>query len=917
MRGFYFSFLMMLLMLYTAAKAQPVRTIQQEMNGIEAYNTARMPEKVFIHTDKWNYNKEDTIWFKAYVFDATLIATARSGLMYIEIVDASNRVASRNMVSLSNGVGWGYIALKADRYPEGTYTLRAYTNWMLNFGQRDMFSRQFTIEGELDDENWMINSRFELSEKEGLNNVKTNLSFKKNDGKLMLLEDLQVRILDRLWTLHRTKLNTGIDGKLDFDFDLPAKTKISNVNIELTKKTKRGPNVTYNVPVILNRDEKTDLQFMPEGGNMVAGVSGRVGFKSINEEGNGVDVSGGVYNSKGQKIAAINTTHRGMGSFELKPEANEKYSARVNYKGKQLIFALPEAKSSGIVMRVDNTTSKDSILITVSAFDEVKQTGDSYYLIGQARNVVCFGAMVNIAKQNKNYAVHRSAFPTGVARFTLLSQSNQPVAERTVFVDHHDQIRLSIKSSKQSYSNRDSVNLEISATDKDGAPVQGSFSLAVTDDLQTRIDTSGYNDIPAKTLLVDDLKGNIENPGWYFAKRDTLKKAEALDALMLTQGWVNYDWKEVFTEKQKQQAYKPEAEFVVKGKVTNVFNKSLEKSDVFLMGTNPTVLLQTETDENGNFAFTGIEPPDTAIYHVQAKNKRGRAFNVAIKMEEYTPPQLVTTYQRQVPTYVDMDTTRLTNMRVKAQYDAEVEKLPGTRLKEVTIKAKKIVKGSRSLVGPGEADVTINAEDSEGMGKVNLGDLFKKIPGFSRAKGYLSIGIAHTGIIVDGALEFYPYSKVGRYSGLSLDNFFKYVEIDDIKGLEVMTAGKNVIPYIERFIPDYTGPISDVSFIEVTTYAGKGVNIKIPGAEIYRPPSFALKKEFYSPLYKVKKPNIGVDTRATIFWAPNVVTDEKGKATIGFYTADKTATYTVNVQGADMEGMVGAAQSKIKVKPDK
>src|SRR5476651_1623504 len=181
-------------------KAQ-VTSLRQEMKTISAYNTARMPEKIFISTDKWNYAKEDTLWFKAYVFDATLTSTTRSGLMYIEIVDASNRVVSRNMVSLSNGLGWGNIALKPDRYPEGTYTMRAYTNWMLNFGQRDIFSRQFNIDGALDDEKWMINSRYELAENEGINNVKTHLSFVKNSGNKVLLEDLRVRILDRLWTL--------------------------------------------------------------------------------------------------------------------------------------------------------------------------------------------------------------------------------------------------------------------------------------------------------------------------------------------------------------------------------------------------------------------------------------------------------------------------------------------------------------------------------------------------------------------------------------------------------------------------------------------------------------------------------------------------------------------------------------------
>lgn len=884
--------------------------VRQKMAAISAYNTARMPERIFVSTDKWNYAKEDTIWFKTYVFDATLTSTTRSGLMYIEIVNAENEVVSRNMVSLSNGLGWGNIALKADRYREGTYTMRAYTNWMLNFGQRDIFSRQFNIDGALDDEKWMINSRYELTEKEGINNVKTSISLQKEDGKPILLEDIQVKILDRLWKLNSAKLNTGMDGKLEFDFNLPPKTKISDVNIELTKKTKKQDDVVYTVPLVINRDEKTDVQFMPEGGNLVVGVNGRIGFKAINEEGQGVNVSGGIYNSKGEKLTDITSTHKGMGSFDLKPQHNEKYTAKINYKGKELNFSIPLAKASGIVMYIDNTTNKDSVTISITPSADIKQAGGLYYLIAQARNTVCYGANVNVAKGAQILKAPKSAFPTEVARFTIVSQDHQPVSERIIFVDHHNQINLNITSSKPTYANRDSVTLEITAADKDGAPVQGAFSLAVTDDLQARPDTSGYNDITTKVLLADDLKGNIENPGWYFTKGDTLKKAKALDALMLTQGWVSYDWEDVFSKKQKPLTYNAEAEFAIRGKVVNAFNGKLKNTNVFLMAKNPPLIWQTETDEEGKFAFTGLTPVDTIKYSVQAKNKRGNAYNVATKLEEFTPPVFELTPQRQVPPNINIDTTRLLAIRTKQLYDDEAEKVNGTKLKEVVIKARKVIKESKNLNGLGESDFAMNAQDIANMSKVILLDILKKIPGFKMEErdkpfGHFTINGKPAFIAIDGL----PAGKATE--GLNRYQLLNYVYNDDIKGIEVMTEIKKVEPYTTKFNGP---PPGRVCVVEITTYSGKGIFKRPPGSELYQPPMFAEKKEFYSPLYTVKKPNISVDNRATIFWAPNVVTDEKGKATIGFYTADKTATYTVNIQGADMEGLVGAQQIKLNVK---
>ncbi len=906
-KGVYILFLVFLTTLSIEVTAQTLPTARQKMSAISAYNTARMPEKLFVHTDKGSYNKGDTLWFKTYVFDATMSATTKTGLMYIEIVDTNNNLVNRNMVSLYNGVGWGSITLKPDRYPEGTYTMRAYTNWMRNFDEHYMFIRQFTIEGALD-ENWMINSKFDLTEKEGKNNIKSNLTFVKDDGKPMFAEQLEVFIDAGKRRLFRTKLSTGVDGSLDFNFNLPEKVSANDINITLYKKTKDDKVARFTVPVIINRDEKTDLQFTPEGGNMVTGLNSRVAFKAINEEGKGVNLSGAIYNSKGQKVTDIATTHKGMGTFELKPEPNETYTAKVINKGKQLGVTLPAAKPSGLVMNVDNTTNKDSVIITVTPSADIKQAGAMYYLIGQSRHVVCYGVNLNTAKKNIRLSVSRSEFPTGVARFTLLSQLNQPVAERVVYIDHHDQIKLNITPSKPVYANRDSVNLQITATDKDGVPIAGNFSIAVTDDAQVRRDTSGYFDLPVKVLLADDLKGNIENPGWYFTKGNEQNKALALDALMLTQGWVNYDWTDVFATKQKQLTYKPETEFIVKGKVTNVFNKELEKTDVLLLGTKPALVLQTETNADGEFAFTGLTPPDTVVYLVQAKNKRGRAFNVDAKVNEYVPPVFTTALQRSIPLYVNIDTNRLNNLRTTQKYNLEDLKLSGTQLNEVQIKAKKIVKDSKALVE--EPDFTLNREDIKEMGKVTLLSMLKKIPGFTffpstPCNPDLKIDGKTVIIIIDGM-------KAGIASaGLCIGDLLNHTYNDDIKGIEVMTSGKNQIAYSFKFDID---KYLEKAFIEITTYSGHGITKQVPGSFLYQPPAFAQKKEFYSPRYAVKKDSPDLDARATIFWAPNVVTDAKGKAAIGFYTADKAGTYTVNLQGADMQGLVGVQQIKLNVK---
>jgi hypothetical protein len=42
-------------------------------------------------------------------------------------------------------------------------------------------------------------------------------------------------------------------------------------------------------------------------------------------------------------------------------------------------------------------------------------------------------------------------------------------------------------------------------------------------------------------LLASEIKGFIPEPGWYFEKDDEQHR-QALDLLMMTQGWRRFDW---------------------------------------------------------------------------------------------------------------------------------------------------------------------------------------------------------------------------------------------------------------------------------------------------------------------------------------------------------------------------------------
>lgn len=227
-------------------------------------------------------------------------------------------------------------------------------------------------------------------------------------------------------------------------------------------------------------------------------------------------------------------------------------------------MTLPVALKTGAVLKIRNSMDKDTMSVSVYNTSEQAGTG-SYYLIGMSRGVVCYGASFSFNNNYFGVRVAKSLFPTGVAHFILLNASQQPINERATFINHDDALKIAIKTDAQTYNTRDTIPVHIAITDADGKPVVGSFSMAVTDDDQIKAEGSTSDNIMSHLLLSSDLKGYVEDPTYYFQHNNESWKA--LDALLLTQGWVGYDLKKM--DKPVKPQYDPETEFMVKGTVTN------------------------------------------------------------------------------------------------------------------------------------------------------------------------------------------------------------------------------------------------------------------------------------------------------------------------------------------------------------
>jgi hypothetical protein len=587
----------------------------------------RPAEKLYLQLDKPCYAVGDTIWFKAYLFYApTLALSAKSGIMYVDIASDSNTFVKHYRLPVNEGLSWGNISLSD--LPAGNYTIRAYTTWMRNFGPDCFFYKRFTVADD-NEQTWLANSETPPSIVNGKLQANVKLLLSDMDKRAIANKALQLQVMAGNHHLYKQQVRTDEKGLIDVNFTVP--DNATGLNL-IASDEKNGNRIT--IPINLNRAEHADVQFLPEGGNLVAGLKSRIGFKAIGKEGKGINISGIIADHNQQQVASFSSLHRGMGSFDLMVKPGEIYTTKVNLPGGMVKeYPLPIAKSTGTVLSLVNAADKDSVTVSIAATNDIAQSGESYFLMGKSRGIICYAAVLNFKDGAVSRKIAKQLFPSGITHFILANTKGQPLNERLVFIEHNDNLRFKLAADKQVYAPHDSVKMHITLTDNTGSPIAGNFAVAVTEDAQVKQDTLSSENIINRMLLTGDLKGYIEEPGYYLRSK-TNGASQALDNLLLIQGWVSYAWQ---ADKEHPELA-AESEFEVKGQVKNVFNKSVKATRVTLLSKSPLFAKDTLTDNEGRFVFRNFPEIDTPAFVIKAVNRHDKSFNAVIVMDDDKSP---------------------------------------------------------------------------------------------------------------------------------------------------------------------------------------------------------------------------------------------------------------------------------------
>lgn len=911
---------------------------------IESYNKVFSSEKLYLTFDKPYYNVGDTLWFKSVLLNANHTVNTRTDKIYVELFNDSSKLIETRVISLNNGLGYGDFAFK-NKLTEGTYTIRAYSNWQQNFSTNSFFQKNFYI-GQVNNNTWLIDSYQKLN---------TNASKKTLDLKVRLtntrneaagLRDVEVYLMNDQKRIMRADLQTSLNGTLETQIPLGENKITGNYSFYIVDKKDKNKKVMF--PILLQDIDDVDLQFMPEGGYMVNGVYGKVGFKAIGADGMGKNIKLKVVNGKNEILAETASLHKGMGSFYLLPQKGESYSAIYSLNGKEQKQSLPVAKEEGTTLRIDHLSKPDSLLLYIKA-SEGKRSEQNYQLIVQTAGENIMALSINLKQGFTNLKLAKADFPDGIIHFTLFSPEQNPLNERQVFINNKQKIKLELKTIQNSYKPRDSISLEIQATNEDGSPLRGTFAISVTDNNQVKQDVNEDN-ILSYFLLQSNIKGNIEEASWYFRNTDA-STLLALDHLLLTQAWVGYQWNEILKPLEEPK-FKAEKGNLIEGKLTSLLNKPLSNINLTLLSLGKNLFVtDTISNNEGKFVFKDLPLIDSPSYSIKIKNANGKTASANIIVDEFKAAKNNLAINNIKPWYVNTDSTVLNYYKnvekQKKPIDATQLKLEGNALKEVEIKSQL---KEKNFVEKTAWDANffkkISEEELKKMPKKALIDLLReRIDGFTMGDYYADGCFGTENYIVDG-VKYPPAGRPRRHNFKTYMIGLKPIAIVNIDKINTVVAAgfteiyqgyqgnvfnasrSNIEPEIQAtntfiFNALSAADIKDITiyqgcnafFLDITTRSGRGPWIApTKGVYVYRPLPLYVPKEFYSPKYDINKSNGLPDLRSTIFWDANLVTDENGKAKLLFYAADLPGSYTIKVEGTDLFGRFGYQKSTITIR---
>ena len=828
----------------------------------------RIPkEKLYLHLDKPFYGAGEKIWFKGYLVNAiTHQDNAQSNFIITELINRSDSIVERKKIR-RDSLGFHNAFTLPATLPAGDYYLRGYSNWMLNEDPDFFFSRNIKIGNSIDN---TIVSSIEYKQEDDTHYT-AKIKFTSNVQAVFENTTIKYLYLENGKIKNKGKKKTDENGWISIslpDLKSPVARRIEVEFDDPQYIYKR----TFHLPVFTN---DFDVKFFPEGGALINIPHQNVAFKAQGADGFSKEIEGFLFNSKGDTLTNFRSEHNGMGIFTMNPVNNETYYVTVRTNDSiTKRFDLPAIEPKGISIAMSHY--KQEIRYEIQK-TEATEWPQKLFLLAHTRGKLAILQPINPKRTFGK--MNDSLFTEGITHFMLIDEQGNALSERLIFVPDHKPNQWQITTDQPTYGKREKVSLQIAAKDSEGNPVEGTFSVSITDRKSIQPDSLADN-ILSNLLLTSDLKGYVEDPAFYFLNQDA-RTLRSIDYLMMTHGWRRHKMENVLRTPSLNFTNYIEKGQTISGRIMGFFGANVKKGPICVLAPKYNIIATTETDEKGQF-IVNTSFRDSTTFLVQARTKKGFA-GVDILMD---PPQYpVATHKAP---YFNGATTFMEDylMNTRDQYYME----GGMRvynLKEVTVTAKRERPSSKSIYTGGINTYTVEEDRLQGYGQTAF-DAASRLPSVTITNGS-EIHIRNNSepaIIVIDDIVYEDASDI-----------LKDIQVSDMSSISLLRGADAVI----------LGPRASGGAVVITLKDPRNLPARpAQGIITYTPLGYSESVEFYHPTYETpeKKNAQRSDFRSTVYWNPELRLDAEGKATIEYYTPDSTAPEDIIIEGVDKNGKV-------------
>ncbi len=882
-------------------------------------------EKAYLHTDKPFYLIGDTIWLKGYLVNAQSHKEkdAQSRFLYVELIDRKNKVIQRKKIKEKEGCFYNYMPLD-NEFAEGEYILRAYTTLMRNEGEAFFYTKQITIYNNVTSL-LFTNLRFETDKKDRLYAV---ITFLQRNGEPYRRKQVEYMVRTKPYKNRFRRQKTNDEGEIRVR--IPPREDLSQY-IDLTMI---DGTLKINRKIHLPDVYDYEVGFYPEGGHLIDGMDQTIAFKAESTTGISPNIKGYVINQDADTLTSFLSEYEGIGSFRLTSKTGDTlYAVLADEHNKWKKIRLPLVRSDAIVLTV---SQDDSLLHYRVLVPHGMGLQDSLLLLVHARGTILHKSQLSM--QQLSGTIQKKYIPEGIIHLTVFNTSGDALTERLAFIRQREAV-FQVAFSGTPAQSRSLIKTGIRVLDKEGIPLQGNFSMGVTDNFAVQANKSDDN-IRSFLLINSDLKGNIKNPGYYM-DTPSPERERHLDQLMLTQGWRRFSVvADILKAESETSKWQAEIEQIITGNVKGWFSRPPRKElEVIAMIPKHNYMQTITTDNNGNFKLVH-NYIDYTGFIISLLGKGSWKYTLNINEETY--PAVVVNWV--LNSQKDVHSSFL--HEVREGYTI----LNGEKVYQIP---EVVVQGISPYIG--YSYKSIGSEYIEQKKGENALHLLNQMPdiciyweaigqAMTTNSGKRIVASPSTGERYIGLRTRSLKDAKGKLiSGFPCRKAIIYVDgqrIQDEKSLEMLKAEDiQFIDLLDR--PISRDDISDQhewlfsddnpwlnkrsgrtrlgnrgQSIWITSFPnkrGRFIESDAKNAKLV-PLGYAKNAEFYAPKYPTEESRkiINSDKRTTIHWEPNIRLNEKGETGLSFYTADRPSTYTIVIEGITDDGKVCRYVKQIK-----